>query len=383
MFARHQSLVVVIAPDSFKGSLSAQRAADSIGRGILRALPSSSVRSYPMADGGEGTRNALGGTRLIVSARNAAGNAKSVATGLLSNGTGVIEVAEIVGITDTEGMSIPVSERTTLGVGDALRALLDKGARKVAIALGGSSTNDAGAGLLVALGMRLFDDKENPLTPFPGELGKVARVDLSSLDSRLRELDLLVMSDVNNPLLGAQGATAVFGPQKGVALSQVATLDANLAHYADHLEHAIGRSARDLPGSGAAGGLGFALNILGANVRSGAEAIADAIGLDAALAGADWVITGEGRSDEQTLHGKAPYVICQRAHRLGIPTSLLSGAVDAEALPALNQHFEGCFSLTPGPIDLPTALSQADLFLSGAAEQMARLWGAASNAHAK
>jgi glycerate kinase len=380
MSCQHRSHVVVVAPDSFKGSLTAKQAADAIGRGVLRALPQAIVRAYPMADGGEGTLDALvrDGSRLMVSARNAAGNTTMVATGLLNDGSGVIEVAEIVGITDSEITSVPVSERTTLGVGDALLALLDRKVKGIAIALGGSSTNDAGAGMLSALGMRLFDQYGNPLPPIPSSLGKVRRVDVSNLDCRLQGVDLLVMSDVDNPLTGRQGATAVFGPQKGVTTAQVGPLDDQLANFATHLEHALGFTAQDASGAGAAGGLGFALKMLGAKVHSGAEAIADAIDLDEALVDADWAITGEGRSDGQTLRGKAPYVLCQRARKLTVPASLLSGAIDAKSLPALNQHFAGCFSIVPGPIALTESLAQADVFLSNAAEQMARLWAAAS-----
>ena len=377
--------IIVVAPDSFKGSLSAQEAADAIARGVLRALSSSTIRSYPMADGGEGTLRALlgsGGRSYMVQARDVTGEMRSVPTGLLSDGSAVIEIAEIVGITDRKVTSISVEKRTTLGVGDALRALLDKGIKKIAIALGGSSTNDGGAGMLVALGVELRNAAGCLLDPIPEALGEVAHINMSGLDPRLAAVELLVLSDVNNPLTGKQGATAVFGPQKGVASSQVEQLDADIAHYANHLEQAFNRTARQIPGSGAAGGLGFALNLLGAKVCSGAEAVADMLNIDQAMADADWVITGEGRSDAQTLHGKAPCVVCQRARRLAVPASLLSGAIDIASLPQLSQHFSGCFSIAPGPIDLPTSLSQADPLLADAAEQMARLWAVAS-AHGK
>ncbi len=380
MPSESRSPVIVVAPDSFKGSLSAQEAADAVVKGILLALPSCTVHSFPMGDGGEGTMAALlsrGGSRITVPARDAAGNMGSATVGLLADGSAIVEVAEIVGITDASCMAIPVEQRTSLGVGDALKTLLDKGVKKICVALGGSSTNDGGAGLLVALGIELFDAAGKALSPTPAALANVARVDLSKLDRRLAEVELIVMSDVDNPLTGAQGATATFGPQKGVTPALIDKLDANLAHYADHLEPAFKRSVRNYPGSGAAGGLGFALKILGAEIRSGAEVVADTLGVNEAIAKADWVITGEGRSDEQTLHGKAPFVICRRARAYGVSTTLLSGAVDAKSLPLLNRHFAGCFSVAPGPIDVETSMRQAGELLSQRAEQLARVWMAA------
>lgn len=184
----------------------------------------------------------------------------------------------------------------------------------------------------------------------------------------------MAMSDVDNPLCGDEGATAVFGPQKGVAPDQVALLDEALRHFADVLEQALGRHAASQPGAGAAGGLGYALLMLGAQFRSGAETVADHIGLDEALAGADWLITGEGRSDAQTLHGKAPFIASQRARRAGVPTTLLSGGIDRTSLEKLQGSFAGCFSITFGPMSLQEAIAQAPGLLKDSGEQLARLW---------
>lgn len=373
--------VIVVAPDSFKGSLSAHEAADAMERGIRRAMPSCTVRSYPMADGGEGTLRALlrgGGTCIPVMARDAAGIMREIPIGLLSDGSAAIEIAEIVGLTDLRGTLISVAKRTTLGVGDAICALLDRGVKKIIIALGGSSTNDGGAGMLVALGAKLRDQEGVLLDPIPEVLGQVAQVDLTGMNSRLAAVDLLVLSDVDNPLTGQHGATAVFGPQKGVPTVHVARIDFNIAHYAGLLEGAFNLKAKDIPGSGAAGGLGFAFNLLGARVQSGAETVADMLGIDQAMVGADWVITGEGRSDGQTLRGKAPYVVCQRARQAGAPTTLLSGAISLAESSHFHQHFSGCFSLVPGPMNLAVAISQAGMLLGNAAEQVARLWAATS-----
>ncbi|NQE48528.1 glycerate kinase [Herbaspirillum rubrisubalbicans] len=371
--------VVVIAPDSFKGSLSAQEVASAIGAGIQAALPHAQVRLCPIADGGEGTLDALmhaGGERLTLSCRNAAGHPMEAAAGVLKDGSAVVESAAIVGLTDAAGTAVPVEQRTTLGVGDAIKSLLDRGARRFLVALGGSSTNDGGAGLLVALGVVLRDAAGHIVPPQPCQLHRVASIDATGLDSRVKQAHFVAMSDVDNPLCGEEGATAVFGPQKGVQAEQVEHLDQALAHFASVLETALGHRAADKPGAGAAGGLGYALLMLGAQFRSGAETVADHIGLDHALAGADWLITGEGRSDAQTLHGKAPFIASQRARRAGVPTTLLSGGIDRKALETLHTSFSGCFSITFGPMNLQEAIAQAPGLLKDSGEQLARLWQA-------
>lgn len=371
--------VIVIAPDSFKGSLSAAGVAAAIAEGIGRALPHAEVRLRPMADGGEGTLDALldaGGQRIVQPVRGAGGETLEAPFGLLPDGTGVLESACVVSITDPVGMGVPVAQRSTLGLGEQLRTLLDAGAHRVLIGLGGSSTNDGGAGLLVALGARLLDRDGRLVEPVPSALDNVATVDISGLDSRLANCELVAMSDVNNPLCGPQGATAIFGPQKGVTPEQVAPFDAAIGHFATLAESAFGAravSASTRAGAGAAGGLGFALHLLGATFRSGAEVVAESVGLADALAGAAWLITGEGRSDGQTLSGKTPMVAAQFARRAGVPASLLSGAIDRAALPKLGTVFSGCFSLTFGPTTLEQAIADAAGLLADSAEQLARL----------
>ncbi|MEK6424959.1 MAG: glycerate kinase [Burkholderia gladioli] len=368
--------VIVIAPDSFKGSLSAQQVSDAIAAGILRARPDAEVRTCPMADGGEGTLDAMlahGGARRTLAVKGASLASREGAAGLVDTHTAIVETAEIVGITDPVGMAVPVETRSTRGMGEAIRQLLDGGVRTFFVALGGSSTNDAGAGLLAALGLRALDAEGREIEPTPERLAEIARLDASGLDPRLAETEFVGMSDVDNPLTGAHGATAIFGPQKGVRPEQVAQLDAALAHYADLAEMALGRQVRELPGAGAAGGLGFALHLLGARFEAGAEVVARQIGLDAALDGAHWLITGEGRSDGQTLHGKAPFVACRHAAAAGVPATLLSGGVDSAALPQLSEHFDGCFSPAPGPITLEVAIRDAARLLENEAEQLTRL----------
>ncbi|MBS0321814.1 MAG: glycerate kinase [Proteobacteria bacterium] len=370
--------VIVVAPDSFKGSLAAADVAAAMARGIRRSQPDADVRARPMADGGEGTLAAIlaasaGARRLRVDVHGAAGDALATDVAQLADGTGVVEVAAIVGLTDPAGTAVDVTSRDTRGVGAAIRALLDRGCRRLMIGLGGSSTNDGGAGLLAALGLRFTDAAGRDLAPTPAALAALARVDASALDARLRDCELVLMSDVNNPLTGPRGATAVFGPQKGVAAADIARIDGVLARYADLVEAVLAKRAQDAPGAGAAGGLGYALQLLGAAFHSGADVVADAIGLDAALADADWAITGEGRSDEQTTMRKAPWVVAERARAHDVPVSLLSGAVDPAALPVLAPPFAGCFALPPGPRTLAESLAHADAWLADRADAMTRL----------
>lgn len=386
------SPIVVVAPDSFKGSLSASRAAAAMRDGILRARPDAQVRVCPLADGGEGTLDALlvrGGTRRVLRVAGAAGQPRDAAVGLFDaweawagddagiapvRRAALIESAEIVGLTDAAGTAVPIEVRTTRGLGEAVSALLDDGVRDFYVALGGSSTNDAGAGLLATLGLRGFDAGGAAVPLVPDQFMRVARLDTSRLDARLADTRWVALSDVDNPLTGPQGATAVFGPQKGLRPGQAAALDAALAHFAARLEASLGRSCSLRPGAGAAGGLGFALLMLGARFAPGAEAVARRIGLDTALAGAHWLLTGEGRSDGQTLRGKAPFVAARHARAAGVPASLLSGAVEGAALAPLAAYFtHGAFSIAPGPIALATAVADAARLLSDAAEQLTRL----------
>jgi glycerate kinase len=214
--------------------------------------------------------------------------------------------------------------------------------------------------------------------PTPAGFATLASVDAGGLDQRLGECAITIMSDVNNPLCGEHGATAIFGPQKGVRADEIAPIDALLARFATLVERAVGRSAADRPGAGAAGGLGFALQLVGGSFRSGAEVVADLIGLDAALAGADWAFTGEGRTDAQTLLRKAPFVVAERARAARVPITLLSGAIDSAALPELGRAFDGCFALPAGPMTLADCIAQADVLLADRAGQIARVWSAAA-----
>ena len=376
--------VIVIAPDKFKGSLTAPEVAAAVERGLRRLWPTAEIRACPMADGGDGTLDAIlsrGGER-GARAVSGAGDANVVAAyGIVpapEGRTAVLEIAQIVGLVDPAGAAVPVQRRSTRGVGELIRALLDDGVRRFLIGLGGSSTNDGGAGMLAALGLRFLDAGGSDIAPTPEGLAALTRVEAARLLPSLAQAHITIMSDVDNPLCGAQGATAVFGPQKGVAADALGRLDATLSRYATTVERALGREAAAKAGAGAAGGLGFALQLLGGAMRSGAEVIADVIGLDRALSGATWAITGEGRSDAQTLLRKAPFVVAERARRAGVPITLLSGSIDATALAGLGDHFAGCFALTAGPATLEDAMQHAGPLLADRAEAIARVWRAAA-----
>ena len=377
---------VVVAPDSFKGSLSAPDAAAAIAAGVARGWPGATTRVRPMADGGEGTLDAVlraagaAATRGDIDVEGAGGATVRAGYGIVDHAgvpTAVLEAAQVVAITDAAGMSVPVTARSTFGLGRQVRALLDRGVRHFMIGLGGSSTNDGGAGLLAALGVALLDASGRNLAPTPEGLAHLASADASALDPRLKSCAITIMSDVNNPLTGARGATAIFGPQKGVARERVVALDDTIARYATIVERALGRRAAADPGAGAAGGLGHALMLIGGTMRSGADVVADLIGLDAALLGAAWVITGEGRSDAQTLLSKGPAVVAARARATRVPVSLLSGAIDAAALPELNARFDGCFALPAGPASLDACVRDAASLVADRAEAMARVFAAA------
>ena len=381
---------IVLAPDSFKGSLSAESVCDALQTGLKRVLPAADLVRRPMADGGEGTLDAVvtalassgGARRKQALVKNAAGQSAEAAYALIKHGiyeAAVIEVAQIVGIEDAHNMAIPVADRSSYGVGELIRLLLTEGIRHFFVGLGGTSSNDGGAGLLAALGVKFTGTFRREIAPSPNGLAKLISVDVTGLDARLADCEITLLSDVNNPLTGERGATAIFGPQKGVAMHDVAKLDAVIDAYADRLEAALQRHAKDKPGAGAAGGLGYALQLLGAKFESGAQTVARLTGLADACKGADWLITGEGRSDAQTLLGKTPFAAAQIAREYGnagLKATLLSGGVDATALAALNETFNGgCFSIVPGPMALDQAVIRAPELLANAAEQIARIAG--------
>ncbi len=381
---------IILAPDSFKGSLSAEGVCAALEVGLRRVLPDAGIAEIvkrPMADGGEGTLDAVshalagtGARRKQALVRNAAGQSAEAGYALIKHGiyeAAMIEVAQIVGIEDAHNLAVAVGDRTSYGVGELMRLLVGEGIRHFFIGLGGTSTNDGGAGLLAALGVKFTGTFRRDVEPTPNGLAKLISVDVTGLDARLADCEITLLSDVNNTLIGERGATAIFGPQKGVSASDVARVDGIIAAYAERLEAALQRSAKDKAGAGAAGGLGYALQLLGAKFESGAQTVARLIGLADACKNADWLITGEGRTDAQTLLGKTPFAAAQIAREhgnLGLKATLISGGVDPASLQALNAAFNGgCFSLVPGPMTLDQAVIRAPELLANTAEQIARI----------
>ncbi len=375
---------ILIAPDSFKGTLSALEAARAIETGIQRVLPDAITHCFPLADGGEGTLDVLlvakQGERKTAQVTDANGDLIQANYGLLNDAQGpiaVLEAAQVVGLSQAR---IDVARRTTRGVGELLRLCLDQGVRRFLIGLGGSSTNDGGAGLLVALGVRLMDAAGNTIEPNPQGLAALHRVDFVALDARLAECDITVLTDVDNPLCGLTGATAVFGAQKGVQAVQVAAFDTAIAQLARLCDAWAGSAVSQQAGAGAAGGLGYALMLLGAKRRPGAEVVCEWMQLDAQLRDADWLITGEGRSDAQTLHGKLPLVAARHAHSACVPAILLSGAIEAESRVLLEPHFVKCFSVVDTGVTLEAALREPAQWLAARGESVARWLSAYSSA---
>lgn len=374
---------VVIAPDSFKESLSAAEVASAIAAGLREVWPHAELLCRPMADGGEGTVDALlaatGGEYRESRVRGPLGAPLLAHWGWLpAERCALIEMAAASGL-----QRVPPAERDVLracshGTGELIRAALDAGAVRIVLGLGGSATNDGGSGMLRALGVHLEDAAGRPLPPGGAALAQLARIDASGLAPRLAGVAVEVACDVDNPLCGPRGASAVFGPQKGADAAQVAQLDAALARFADCCATALGRDERERPGSGAAGGMGFAARtFLQASFRPGIELVAEVAGLEAALAGADLAITGEGRLDRQTLHGKTPLGVAALARRHGVPVVALAGSL-GDGYQALYRHgIAAAFSLVPGPLGLAEALAEAPRLLRERAADLARLWQAA------
>ncbi|GBL53131.1 glycerate kinase [Pseudomonas citronellolis] len=376
---------LVIAPDSFKESLSAPEVAAAIARGWSRARPLDEILLRPMADGGEGTVDAVlaatGGERRECAVRGPLGAPVQAHWGWLEEGAAVIEMAAASGLHWVAPELRDVTRTTSYGTGELIRAALEAGARKIILGLGGSATNDGGMGLLQALGVRFLDERGEPLGDGGAALAGLHAIDLAGLDPRLAGVEVEVAADVNNPLCGEQGASAVFGPQKGASPEQVRQLDAALARYAEVAARTLGQDHSLFPGVGAAGGLGFAARaFLKARFRPGVELVAEVSGLAEALQGAGLAITGEGRLDEQSLHGKTPIGVARLAHVAGVPLIALAGSLGQGYGRLHEAGIAAAFSLVPGPISLADAMAGAAGELEARAEELARLWSLAQPA---
>jgi len=371
---------IVIAPDSFKDSLSAQGVADAIALGLTEIWPDAQLIKCPMADGGEGTIEsvlaACNGELRRIEVRGPLGAPVNAAWGWLPHShTAIIEMAEASGL-----QLVPVDRRdacssSTFGTGQLIRAALDAGAQRVILAIGGSATNDGGAGAMQALGVKLLDAHGKALAPGGLALAHLARIDMTDLDPRLADVRFDIAADVDNPLCGPHGASAIFGPQKGASPDQVEQLDRALGHFAGLCAETLKTEVRDEPGSGAAGGLGFAAKaFLGAQFQAGVEVVAELVGLAEAVKNADLVITGEGRFDAQTLRGKTPFGVARIARQQGVPVIVIAGTL-GEGYQQLYAHgIDAAFALASGPMTLAQACAEAPRLLRERASDIARVW---------
>ncbi|MBB5798785.1 glycerate kinase [Streptomyces caelestis] len=368
---------VLVAADKFKGSLTAVEVAERVTAGLRRVVPDLDVEALPVADGGDGTvaaAVAAGFERREVRVAGPLGDEVTAAFAL-RDGTAVVEMAEASGLQRLPaGVFAPLTA-STYGSGELLRAALDAGARTIVFGVGGSATTDGGAGMLSALGARFLDPHGEPVPPGGGGLAELATADLSGLDPRLTEIELVLASDVDNPLTGPKGAPAVYGPQKGASPDDVAGLDAALAHFAKVLERSAGPQAAEYaaaPGAGAAGGIGYGALLLGARFRPGIEVMLDVLGFAPALDRADLVITGEGSLDEQTLHGKAPAGVAAAARAAGKDVVAVCGrlALRPEALGRAG--IRRAYPLTDAEPDVAKCIAEAGPILERVAERIGR-----------
>ena len=374
---------ILICPDSFKDALPAAAAAHAIACGLRRLKAEIELVECPLADGGEGSLEALlaatGAERRTATVQNALGRTTHAAWGWQAERrTAFVELAEASGIQALAPAERTALHSTTHGVGELIRAALDAGAERLLLTLGGSATNDGGAGMLMALGARLHDAAGRELPPGGAALEHLAELDLSGLDPRLADLHVEAAVDVDNPLLGERGASAVFGPQKGATPDDVARLDAALARFADVAAGALGEEHRDLPGAGAAGGMGFAARaFLGAELRPGIELVMEQVGFSGLLADADLVITGEGQLDGQSLAGKTPVGVARAAQARGVPVVVLAGRLAPGWQAAMAEGVTAAFALADGPMALEEALARCAELLADRAESTVRLFIAA------
>ncbi|MGO4959846.1 glycerate kinase family protein [Bifidobacterium pseudolongum] len=372
---------IIIAPDSFKGCMSAEQAAKAMERGIRRALPQAECVLVPMADGGEGTVQSLvdatGGELLETTVTGPLGTPVRAQYGMLGDGrTAVIEMAAASGIAYVDERTRDPRITTTYGTGELVRDALDHGVTSFIIGLGGSATNDGGAGMAQALGVRLLDAQGGEL-PFGGAaLADLAAIDVSGIDPRLGTADIRLASDVTNPLTGAQGASAVFGPQKGADDATVAQLDTALRHYAAVIRSELGRDVESIPGAGAAGGLGAGfLAFTGAHMQSGVSLVVEATGLIQQAAGADWCFTGEGGIDSQTQYGKTPIGVAQ-AVKSSSPRCCvvaLAGTVGSGIEELYGKGIDAVFGIIPRAGSLEQVLAAGEWNLERCAENVSRL----------
>ena len=370
---------VVIAPQGFKGGISGLEAAQAIARGVAAAVPDAETVLAPVADGGDGTLNALvdatGGQVFNQTVTGPLGQPLEAQWGVMGDGnTAVIEMARASGLALVPQRRRNPRITTTVGTGEILKKALDQGFTRVIVGLGGSATNDGGAGMAGALGARFLDANGRPLPPGGAALSRLASIDTSALHPRLGEASIVAATDVTNPLCGPDGASAVFGPQKGASGEVVLELDAALANFARIVQRDVGVDVADRPGAGAAGGLGAGLMAFaGAQLQSGIDMVCQVLDFDSHLAGADLVITGEGRADRSTIFNKAPVGVARHAQAHGVPTVLLAGGLGPGHEELYGHGIAAVLCIADRPMSFEQSLNRTGELLESAAEQTMRL----------
>ena len=370
---------LIFAPDSFKGSLSAMESCDILERVSARIFPDAETVSVPVADGGEGTVDALlramGGKRISTTVTGPVFDRITAEWGLLPDGkTAVMEMAQASGLPRVPADRRDPRQTTSLGTGEMIAAAVRGGAREILIGIGGSATNDCGLGMLTALGARFTDAEGREVRPVGGEMLRVAAADFSGLMPGLKETGITVICDVTNPLLGENGATFIYGPQKGATPAIRDELEAGMASFAGVLEKTLGQDISSFPGAGAAGGLGAALGgVLGAKLKSGIDAVLDAVGFERRLEGASLVITGEGRMDGQSIRfGKVPVGVARRCASRKIPVAAIVGGIGEGAEELFDLCESTIQSIVSGPMSLEKAMAEAPALYESAAERLFR-----------
>lgn len=370
----------ILAPDSFKESMTAEQACSAMQRGIQKAIPNAQFIHVPMADGGEGTVDALitarQGRKIQIQVSGPFTHQKidSYFGFIDTDKTAVIEMAMANGIHLIEKSQRNPLLTSTFGTGEMIKAALDHGALKIIIGLGGSVTNDAGAGMAQALGVKFLDRNGQMVEQGGGHLDQICTIDLSKLDPRLAQTEIIIASDVNNPLCGENGASHVFAPQKGASPEMVEILDRNLNYFADLVKRQLNIDVKNIAGAGAAGGLGFGLMVFAtAKIRSGVEIMIEETQLAEKIAQADYVFTGEGGIDFQTKFGKTPFGVAQVAKRLNKPVVACAGYIGQGIEELYAEGFTAIFGIVDGACDLQTALKNGEKNLERTCENVARL----------
>ena len=369
----------VVAPDPFKESMTAKEVCDAMEKGIKEADSAAEVIKVPMADGGEGTVDSLvdatQGQRVIVEVTGPLGNKISAYYGILGNGTtAVIEMAKASGLEIVEKKKRNPMITTTFGTGELIRDALDHNVKEIIIGLGGSSTNDGGSGMAQALGAKLLDQNNHQIPFGGGNLDKLDKIDISNLDSRLQDVKIILASDVTNPLIGKDGASRVFGPQKGATPEMVEKLENNLQHYAKIVKRDLNKEVALVSGAGAAGGLGAGLMAFTTcEMRRGVDLAIEVTKLEEKIRDADYVFTGEGGTDFQTKFGKTPYGVAKLGKKYHKPVISLAGYLGEGIDSLYSEGFTAIFGIIPGACDLSTALKNGPSNVARTTENIVRL----------